>query len=323
MIVPAQLTRRYNEYKPLVVRFSDSIKQTLRKYCDEYNYAFICRIKSLESLSEKIESGRYSSWSEIDDIFACSIIIPNLKHEESVLDFIKSIYPADKIILRKSKMKSPDVFRFDTTRYISHLEISNIIYLAFEIQVRTVLEHAWITTTHDIVYKYKKIDWRRLRLASELKANLELLDNIILSFEENVYMRTENFWPETNSKIKIQKFIDESFENGLIPNEFLPNDGIRMVENLFGLLKEKHPYENKNLDKLTDNFINVIKLRLEHTKPDLFPRSISLYQFFLGILLEDSYLIIENVKLKPFISDELSVLFPITKSLKLQFDLNN
>jgi hypothetical protein len=35
-----------------------------------------------------------------------------------------------------------------------------------------------------LVYKSSEIDWKRLRLAAQIKANVEQLDTLILAFEQ-------------------------------------------------------------------------------------------------------------------------------------------
>ena len=323
MIVPAEISRRYVNTIKQIEFNSDIVKTTLQKFCEDKGFAFLSRIKSVESLSEKIDTGRYSKWSELDDILACSIIIPNLSHEDSVIKHIESIYPSDKIISRKTKNKSPEVFRFDTTRYLSHLNTNSNVSLYFEIQIRTVLEHAWITTTHDLVYKYNKIEWRRLRLASELKANLELLDNIILAFEENLYLRHENNWPEIVSKIKIQNFLLDCFDRKLIPNEFFPKDFSRLIDNIFALVKIYPNFSYSKLDMIIDDIISVLGTEFQNATKNSFPRSISLNQYIYGLLLDQNKIDLNRTHFVSNITPELEILFPVTKSVKIRFDYDS
>ena len=65
--------------------------------------------------------------------------------------------------MRNSTKKSPDVFRFDSTRIIcksqNHQGSDEAIFkIPFEIQSLTSFEHAWQVTTHSLTYKSNEID---------------------------------------------------------------------------------------------------------------------------------------------------------------------
>lgn len=42
-------------------------------FCDNKGYALTSRIKAIESLAEKIETGRFKKWLELDDLFSCTV----------------------------------------------------------------------------------------------------------------------------------------------------------------------------------------------------------------------------------------------------------
>src|SRR5258707_1221668 len=113
MIIPAILSQKFVFYQPIVNIIAVKVRETLSNYCDQKGYAFMSRIKTLESLAEKIETGRFQKWSELDDLFACTIIIPTLSQEDEVADFCKSTFPFIRMIKRGKTLKAPDVFRFD------------------------------------------------------------------------------------------------------------------------------------------------------------------------------------------------------------------
>src|SRR2546425_1275523 len=179
MIIPVILNQRYTKYRKTIDVMSEKVRETLLNYCDQKGYAFMSRIKTIESLAEKIETGRIEKWSELDDIFACSIIIPTLSQEDEVADFCKSTFHSIRMIKRGQTLKAPEVFRFDSPRIYVQLsqpngleiiEHPNIYDVIFEIQIRTAFEHAWSVTTHALAYKAPDIDWRRLHLAAQIKA---------------------------------------------------------------------------------------------------------------------------------------------------------
>ncbi|NEQ38943.1 MAG: hypothetical protein F6K40_22785 [Okeania sp. SIO3I5] len=154
MIYPSILDRKYNQYQPFVEEVAKQVKETLLKFCDTKGYAFTSRIKTIESLAEKIETGRFQKWSDLDDLFACTIIIPTLSHEKEVTEFCKSKFEIikGKTVKRGQNKKSPDTFKFDSTRIYAQLKSNNdiiqenelsIYQIKFEIQIKSAFEHAW------------------------------------------------------------------------------------------------------------------------------------------------------------------------------------
>jgi len=58
MIYPSILDRQYEQYLPLVKKVAKQVKETMLNFCDNKGYALTSRIKAIESLAEKIETGR-------------------------------------------------------------------------------------------------------------------------------------------------------------------------------------------------------------------------------------------------------------------------
>jgi ppGpp synthetase/RelA/SpoT-type nucleotidyltranferase len=218
MSYPSILERRYNEYSPFLEGTAKQVKSILVNFCEIHGYAFSSRIKTIESLAEKIETCRFKSWSNLDDLFACTIIIPTLFHEEEVTKFCKDIFQIERTTKRGQNRKSPDTFKFDSTRiyaklrrseHINNSELLNIYDITFEIQIKSAFEHAWSVSTHDLVYKNDEIDWKKLRLAAQIKANVEQLDTLILAFDRTSSIITEcdNFDLKIKRQVLLQSVI--------------------------------------------------------------------------------------------------------------------
>jgi ppGpp synthetase/RelA/SpoT-type nucleotidyltranferase len=155
MIVPSAISRRFLELGPQLEILAEQVRDTVSRFCERCNFAYVGRIKKLESLAEKIETGRFCKWSDLDDLFGCAIVIPTLDQEDGVLEFLRGVFIEIQTKRRGSTLKSPDVFRFETTRFvgrlnpISDLEPNKPLYgVSFEVQVRSAFEHAWSVTTH-------------------------------------------------------------------------------------------------------------------------------------------------------------------------------
>jgi len=204
MIYPPILDRQYQQYHPLVEEAAKQVKSTMLIFCDHKGYALTSRIKTIESVAEKIETGRFKKWSELNDLFACTVIIPSLSQEQEVIKFCQDTFDVKKIVKRGQNKKSPDTFIFDSTRVYAQLRrvedpnldnLLSIFDILFEIQIKSAFEHAWAVSTHDLVYKSAEIDWKKLRLAAQIKATVEQLDTMIMAFEQIASTIQEHEYP--------------------------------------------------------------------------------------------------------------------------------
>ncbi|MUL38958.1 hypothetical protein [Gloeocapsopsis dulcis] len=312
MIYPAVLERKYNEYIPFVKKVSERVKSTLVNFCESKGYAFTSRIKSVESLAEKIETGRFKKRSNLDDLFACTIIIPTLLHEE-VVQFCKTTFKITRTVKRGQNKKAPDIFRFDSTRIYAQIKKPDILSIdnelsiyniIFEIQIKSAFEHAWSVSTHDLVYKNSEIDWKRLRLAAQIKANVEQLDTLILAFEQTSLIIQENSYSDIKVKRRLACEINKLFEKGKIPDELQPKDMNRFCDNLYGLVT--HAKKENNIEKV----IKKIKTEINSTSFKKIPRSISLFQYLFAILTRNKFIEIPIEKYYCHVTKELIDLFP-------------
>ncbi len=202
------------------------MKSTLDHFCTGNLYLFNGRIKTVESVSEKIDTGRIASRRAMNDVYAATIVIPTFHREEHVLDFVRDVFDVRHIQARGSKKKAPDRFMFDGTRVYCSLKPSvgreTLDALTFEIQVQSAFEYAWQTVTHDLVYKHPTVSWRRVRVAAQMKAQVEQLDAIGEHFDELEGIVTTSNWPEVTAKNELVTFMNDLFSAGRLPAELQP-----------------------------------------------------------------------------------------------------
>lgn len=322
MIYPSILERKYNEYKPFVEEVSKRGKETLLNYCDRKGYAFTSRIKSVESVAEKIETGRFGKWSDLDDLFACTIIIPTLSHEEEAIKFCKNTFEIVRTVKRGQNKKPPDTFRFDSTRVYARLkyygdlatDTLNIYQITFEIQIKSAFEHAWSVSTHDLVYKNAEVDYKKMRLAAQIKATVEQLDMLILAFEKTSEFIQDNDYGEIKFKRYISNEVGKLFDTDKIPDELRPKDMNRFCDNLYRL------HVRAGQEKNIKHNIKHIAQKIRSTKTAKIPRSLSLFQYFVAILVSDE-IIKESPKNYYFhITTEITSLFPAFKNITSSFE---
>lgn len=328
MNVPAGIQQKHNLVSPYISQVSLRVRDIVRDYCDRHGYAYSGREKKSESLAEKIETGRYNSWSDIDDLFACSIIIPTLSCETDVLEFLRLAFSEVECKIRASSKKDPSVFRFDATRFVGRLRADslppgseNIVGVRFEVQIRTAFEHAWSVTTHALSYKGPGVDWKRIRLSSQLRAAVEQLDLVVSAFEQTASLITEQAWPEIGAKQKLQSLFEEELAEGNLPSEVVPASWGRFLDNLYKVITAGRPVRTNNIDALIGDAIDALRSEIRSMSARAFPRSVSLLQFCIGALVTRTVISPTLNNYVPFITRELTDIFPDSKRIKNGFDL--
>jgi ppGpp synthetase/RelA/SpoT-type nucleotidyltranferase len=332
MIIPTRLQQRFNNISPYLERTSDTVGATVSYFCSIHEFAYIYRIKTLDSLAEKIETGRFERWSDIDDLFACTIIIPNLSYEEIVIKFLKTTFCEVDLKRRGTTLKAPDVFRFDSTRFIGKLtpregdEKNPIFNIKFEVQIRTAFEHAWIAATHPLTYKSEKIDWKRYRLTAQLKAVVEQMDMLVMGFDQASEFISENAWPEIESKQTIIKQIKNAFLENQLREELEPKDWTRFSDNVYSMLtatneaQEMRPIKRY---KYVEAGLKIIINELDEFEPSQVPISISLVQLIFGILSKHKFLEPPLSGYVPIITNELLTFYPSVEIFEKSFLFEN
>ena len=224
---------------------------------------------------------------------------------------------------RGQAAKSPDLFRFDSTRFIGRLRDEGAAHppqvasCLFEVQIRTAFEHAWSVTTHRLTYKGDAVDWRRFRLTAQLKAAVEQIDLLVVGFDEAARHVAEHDWFEVQARTLIVDAFKPLFAEPSIPEENAPKDWTRFSDNLLSLLMASSIAPKARKQKLSfvgqcvDGAVSVIK----KTEFELIPRSLSFMQWVFAILTELS-LVKPPLQSKyvPPITTELTSLYPAVSS---------
>jgi ppGpp synthetase/RelA/SpoT-type nucleotidyltranferase len=286
-MIPNKLDQKMSVIEPFLRNLKDNVRATLGVFADRHNFPLTGRIKRRGSVAEKIEMGRYARFSEIDDLVAFTIIIPTPVYENEVVEFCKSQFEVREIRDKSLIYKDPEIFRFDSTRIIAKVRRSSELFdetgpsifdYLFEVQVRTAFEHAWSVATHDLVYKGDNVDWKRIRLAAQLKAVSESLDAAVAAFDHMAEGITESHWDRVSEQIEIAKFMNDRFESSLLPPTARPESITRVTQNVHSFIKSIRPKKDVR------DVLNAMKEVLMADTP--IPLSLSLCQFFIGALCE-------------------------------------
>ena len=190
MIIPRAIEALYGRIVDSSNLLGYYIDQTLGNMAVSLHIVYVpARIKPKESLMAKIEKEGYKNPAdEIEDLVACTLIV----NKTSEIDFVKKVIEQKfNIEAEKSKRsRSPNEFVYDAVHLILSFKddpfISNrgrdILGRKFELQIRTGLQNTIDKVTREEIYKTDVLTWQKDRTASEIRANLELLDLLLDSF---------------------------------------------------------------------------------------------------------------------------------------------
>lgn len=244
-------------YKPLEAKVDETLN-SLKKTRWHYE----SRIKQLESFALKLETGRCLSPTELEDFFACTIVVENLNSVSDAEELIKQRFdfidrrPKD----TKYTTKPPDSFRFDDLRlYVKWKDAggarpSGLKSILFEVQIKTFLQHAWSIATHDLIFKSDEKSWPKERIAYQVKAMLEHAE---ISIQEAATLAKSNTLDKADKLTKRISMII-GLLNKLWEAQALPKDVKRLAENIDQLIY--------NLDVKLNELRDIINKETENGK---------------------------------------------------------
>ncbi len=290
MAEPEAVRQAFSRVEPLLSEVQRYVRATLEPYCRQRNYVFVDRQKTVRSLAEKLEGGRVANWKDLDDLYACTIVVPVTHHEDGVLRKLDASFDRVRLRTRSEVEKAPETFRFDGARWygVLHDDIAaarqpGVGDLIFEVQVVTAFEYAWIAVTHDLVYKADNADWRRQRLAAQLKAAVEQIEVLIDAFDTASSVILESPWPATRTKAAIIERCKQLVSDGLVPATLHPESWRRFADNVVALVRsyERDPHK---LENATSTLLDVIDADLRGATPLELPVSGTLFQYVVSIV---------------------------------------
>lgn len=285
MIVPLEITRKYNEILPSLERLKKDLDPVLEKIATKMNGLFFSRIKLLESFAQKLEGGIFEA-DKIIDLYGATIVVATTRELEKVENEVKSSFQIHKKIVNREK--APEQFIYDDLHlFISFqpkVEVPNKEFLKrkFELQVKTFLQYSWDKATHDLLYKGKNMSWPLFRVAYQTKAMLEQADQVLAQIDKTAEMCPENEYKVFREKNKIISLAEKTWKR-----EQLSVDMRRLSTNIYDLLDAA----GKNVRFLKQELSSPANKDLIQAK------SITPHQAVLGILIrKDPKKLIKGLK---------------------------
>lgn len=174
-------------------------------------HEIIGRVKTVESLEGKVKRKNYSNLAEITDLCGIRIITYFSDDVDKIAELISQEFEVDvENTIDKRKSEDPTKFGYVSLHYVVGLKAENTsptLYGRFkniklEIQIRTVMQHAWAEIEHDLGYKSKEdIPDQYRRQFSRLAGLIELADDNFLQLKNNI----NNYEQEIREKLPTSK----------------------------------------------------------------------------------------------------------------------
>lgn len=255
----------YRNNNTLYLACAETIERLIKILLKESNapyHSIESRIKTEESFLDKCMNEKYQDpISEITDVCGLRIITYTNQDVDTIRSIIEHEFQIDEVnSVDKSTQMSDDQVGYLSIHYIATLkeertklaEYHAYETIRFEIQIRTLLQHAWAEIEHDRNYKFSG------ELPSEIKrrfylvaGTLELLDREFEEISKDIDQYAETVRQETQkgnlnvpidstslSEYLLIKFKDNQQLNRTFSNkdkeiiEELQNFGINTLEDL-------------------------------------------------------------------------------------------
>lgn len=212
--VLAQYDKQHKKYE----RFAKEVEHQLQSILEEEGIvcnAITSRVKERDNLDKKIDvkMDKYSNLSEITDIAGIRVITYYDNDVDRVAEIVEREFCVDREnSIDKRKALDPDKFGYCSVHYVVSMnetrlnlpECRTYAGLKCEIQIRTVLQHAWAEIEHDLGYKSETGVPRNIRRNfSRLAGLLELADkefqeirDFLTEYQRKVISEMEQDAPE-------------------------------------------------------------------------------------------------------------------------------
>ena len=195
-----EFAHRYrDEYQPLYKQFASRLHPLLEELIDKAGIPIDhieCRVKTIESFLKKIERFKFydNPFERIQDFVGIRIITNYQDDVHKVIEIIRKEFDVDEELsgdkstelgIREFGYKSVHLKIFLSPPRVTLQEWEPYAGLPAEIQVRSVLQHAWSVIDHEIAYKSKlQPSSKIVRRLSRLSAKLEEVDEEFMALRD-------------------------------------------------------------------------------------------------------------------------------------------
>ena len=187
-----ELLAQYESLLPVYTQMADAIPEKLKDFFAEAGIIVAAvehRVKTRSSLAGKLKlkGGKYRDIFDITDLVGIRVITFYIDDVDKVASVLERLFEIDwENSIDKRKAHDIDSFGYLSLHYICRIPESSYTVkdhpelnkIRFEVQMRTVLQHAWANMNHDTGYKSGvEIPRVYMRDMSRLAGMLELVDD--------------------------------------------------------------------------------------------------------------------------------------------------
>ena len=187
-----QLLEQYRSLLPVYEQMAEIIPEKLKQFFEEAGIVVAAvehRVKTESSLAGKLKlkGSKYKDIFDITDLVGLRVITFYIDDVDKVASVLERLFEIDwENSIDKRKAHEIDSFGYLSLHYICRIpesaytdpEHPELNKIRFEVQMRTVLQHAWANMNHDTGYKSGvEIPKVYLRNLSRLAGILELVDD--------------------------------------------------------------------------------------------------------------------------------------------------
>jgi putative GTP pyrophosphokinase len=225
------------------------------------------RTKDLDSLSKKIDKkiDHYSKITDITDIVGIRIITYLESDVDDVANIIKREFSIDESNSIDKRLLKVDQFGYRSLHIVANLnqqrcdlpEYKEYSTIKCEIQIRSVLQHAWAEIEHDLGYKGNNVPDEFKRTFNRLAALLETADIEFVNLKKSLSKYERNVPELIKNEPEVVDINKASILSFLDTNKIILK-AIKMIENLTGFETNKK-YIDLLVPLLTYCNINTIK----------------------------------------------------------------
>lgn len=216
--------QEYDKKCKLYTEFIDNMETLIKFLLNQYQilvHSVSSRLKEKQSAEEKLSlQGRnIEKLNDMRDICGLRIITYYPDQVDTISSMILNEFNVDhKHSTDKRKTIDPDRFGYLSVHYIVKLSTDRLKLTEYrrfsdcqaEIQIRSILQHAWAEIEHNLGYKTKEAVPREIRRRfSRLAGILEIADDEFVNVREELY-RYENIIAQEIANVPDKVKVDET-----------------------------------------------------------------------------------------------------------------
>jgi len=312
------LLNEYEQKLDVFARLENTVALELHRLMDEGGMGDLVidhRIKTPESIKTKMDrkARKYHSIDEITDVVGFRVVCYFSDQVDAAASIIADAFDVDEErSCDKRSLIAPTTFGYLSLHYICSLPSGkgfpeDLCGVAFEVQIRTMLQHTWAEIEHDLGYKSElAVPYEVRRDFARVASLLEIADGYFMNirtrlstYESEVRenIRNDNADSMTLNRVTLEEFIRSSDKMIDLNNEIAAISGATITEvspeacltmlQFFAIntIKELKTF----IEKEAEHAISLASIVLRDSEIDELISTVGLYYLFRAELIYGDY----------------------------------